>query len=127
MESQKFTGIVEVLNDIETIPTKSGQDFSKRDIVVTATEATDQGVFVNPLKFQATGKAIAKLNDVSLKDKVEVSYNTKGTKWTNKEGKVVYFVNLNLWDVNVLDKSGNTSSSQANTQPQNIGSDDLPF
>jgi hypothetical protein len=99
----------------------------KRELIV---EYIENPQYPEYLKFEAIQDRTNLLDNTKVGDDVEVSFNLKGRKWTDKMGKVVYFNTLQLWKINVL-SGGGAASSPEYAPPVDISSapddDDLPF
>jgi hypothetical protein len=98
--------------------------FAKREFVIETDEQYPQMV-----KFELTQAKCEDIDRHKVGDDVSVSFNVRGRKWTNKEGKDVYFVSINAWRI---DGKGNETSSQpfpsADAEPPaDSFADDLPF
>jgi hypothetical protein len=85
---------------------------------------------LNTLNLKRYKTVPALIDAVKVGDDVEVFFNLKGRKWTDKMGKVVYFNTLQLWKLNVL-SGGGAASTPEYAPPVDISSapddDDLPF
>lgn len=115
----------------EVSPTTQVTDsLKKRELIV---EYVENPQYPEYLKFEAIQDRCALLDNVKVGDDVEVFFNLKGRKWTDKTGKVVYFNTLGLWKVNVLSATGSTAvASPEYAKPADISAgaeedDDLPF
>ena len=115
----------------EVSPTTQVTDtLKKRELIV---EYVENPQYPEYLKFEAIQDRCALLDNTKAGDDVEVFFNLKGRKWTDKTGKVVYFNTLQLWKVNVLSGAATTSSTPEYAAPSaNISAgadedDDLPF
>ncbi len=116
----------------EVSPTTQVTDsLKKRELIV---EYVENPQYPEYLKFEAIQDRCALLDNTKVGDDVEVFFNLKGRKWTDKTGKVVYFNTLGLWKVNVLSATGSNAATPEYAAPAaNISSnnadeeDDLPF
>jgi hypothetical protein len=99
----------------------------KRELII---EYIENPQYPEYLKFEAIQDRTALIDAVKVGDDVEVFFNLKGRKWTDKMGKVVYFNTLQLWKLNVL-SGGGAASTPEYAPPVDISSapddDDLPF
>jgi len=94
--------------------------YSKRELVL---EYVENPQYPEYIKFE-TGKPEL-LENLRPGQEVEVFFNLKGRKWTDKMGKVVYFNTLQVWKVSVLG-----GASIAPSVAATLGAaedDDLPF
>ncbi|MVN22824.1 DUF3127 domain-containing protein [Mucilaginibacter arboris] len=116
----------------EVSPTTQVTDsLKKRELIV---EYVENPQYPEYLKFEAIQDRCALMDNVKVGDDVEVFFNLKGRKWTDKTGKVVYFNTLQLWKVNVLSggASNNASTPEYAAPTANLSAgadedDDLPF
>jgi hypothetical protein len=111
--------------------TQVTESLKKRELIV---EYIENPQYPEYLKFEAIQDRCSLLDNTRVGDDVEVFFNLKGRKWTDKTGKVVYFNTLALWKVNVLGGANNNNNN--NTVPQYAppvdlskapDDDDLPF
>jgi len=72
------------------------EKFSKRQLVVTTADQYPQDIEV---QFQQDKCSL--LDDVSVGQNVEVSYNLRGREWTSPQGEVKYFNTIEGWKVNI--------------------------
>ncbi|RYE31109.1 MAG: DUF3127 domain-containing protein, partial [Sphingobacteriaceae bacterium] len=101
----------------------------KRELII---EYVENPQYPEYLKFEAIQDRCALLDNVKTGDDVEVFFNLKGRKWTDKTGKVVYFNTLGLWKVNVLSATATAAATPAYAAPTadlsaGADDDDLPF
>ncbi len=101
----------------------------KRELIV---EYVENPQYPEYLKFESIQDRCALMDNVKAGDDVEVFFNLKGRKWTDKTGKVVYFNTLQLWKINVLSAASSNASTPAYAPAADISSnaaedDDLPF
>lgn len=98
--------------------------FSKREFVIETEEQYPQMI-----KFELTQNKCDDILGHSEGDEVEVSFNVRGRKWTNKEGEDVYFISLNAWRIDSISQGTSSAPLQqdAATPPQDSFADDLPF
>lgn len=116
----------------EVSPTTQVTDtLKKRELIV---EYVENPQYPEYLKFEAIQDRCALMDNVKVGDDVEVFFNLKGRKWTDKTGKVVYFNTLQLWKINVLaggaTEGSNTPAYAAPSADISAGADeddDLPF
>ena len=118
---------------IEKFQTQRVSDtFQKREFVVEFAENPQYPEFIKFELIQANCEQLEKFN---VGEEINISFNLKGRKWTDKNGQVVYFNSLQAWR---LDKAGTsspqTTPEQGSTtqnkewQPDTFtADDDLPF
>lgn len=128
----KFQGKIKVINDTQEISEK----FKKREFVVTDTSS----MYPQDVMFQSVQDKCAILDEFSVEDEVEVSFNLRGREWTSPDGVVKYFNTLDAWRIekmgqaNAIPASGpsdmnlNTETTAAAADDSNTDKgDDLPF
>ncbi len=105
--------------------------FKKRELIVEYAENPQYPDFI---KFEAIQDKCNLLDKCKVGDEVEVFFNLRGRKWTDKTGKDSYFNTLQVWRINVLDGNSNSYQAQENTPemapPIDLTADqgdDLPF
>lgn len=108
--------------------TQVTDSLKKRELII---EYIENPQYPEYLKFEAIQDRTALIDAAKVGDDVEVSFNLKGRKWTDKTGKVVYFNTLQLWKLNVLSGGAGAASTPEYAPPVDISSapddDDLPF
>jgi len=122
-ETFKLRGKIIVIEDTVQI---SGS-FKKREFVIEV--VNERNIEWNDfIKFQATQDKCDVLNGYNVGEDIEVSFNVRGRKW-EKEGKTNYFSNLEAWNFEKVNSSGNNQMPEAPTSPSEPGDDsgDLPF
>ena len=102
--------------------------FSKREFVIET-----EGEYPQPIKFELTQAKCEDIDKHQLGQTIDVHFNCRGRKWTNKQGKDVYFVSLNAWR---LESAGVENfegaeppfvTEAAETPKEETFADDLPF
>ena len=116
--SYKLTGTIKVINDTVQISEK----FSKREFVVTDNDA----MYPQDISLQLIQDKVSILDNYSLGDFVEVSFNLNGREWTSPKGEVKYFNTLNAWRIEKAESAQQKNESQQNTDTSSE-QDDLPF
>lgn len=97
----------------------------KRELIV---EYIENPQYPDYLKFEAANDRCDLLDKLKVGDEVEVSFNLKGRKYTDKSGKVGYFNQLQIWRINVLSTERHTVGGHDVTfVPAPGDDDDLPF
>lgn len=111
------------------------ENFKVREFVL---EIQD-GQYPQEIKFQLTQERCNLVDQLGEGDEVKVSFSLRGRSYTNKEGKTLYFTNLNAVKVEptgdtIQDPNANQTSSEASDPNQDIppdsgdsASDDIPF
>jgi len=97
--------------------------FKKREFVIETDEQYPQLI-----KMEFVQDNCSKLNSFAIGQDVEVFFNLRGRKWTNKEGKDNYFNTLNVWRMVETKTEIPTLPQTPPKSPEPIGEDDdLPF
>ena len=86
--------------------------FVKREFVVETAEEYPQTI-----KLEFTQAKCDELDKVKVGDSVSVSFNVRGRKWTNKEGKDIYFTTLQAWRIQVLGSASDIPQMTADDAP----------
>ena len=94
----KFQGKIKVINDTQEISEK----FKKREFVVTDTSS----MYPQDVMFQSVQDKCALLDEFSVEDEVEVSFNLRGREWTSPDGVVKYFNTLDAWRIEKMGQGG---------------------
>jgi hypothetical protein len=87
----KITGTVKVVNSTIQVSEK----FSKREFVLT----DNSGPYEQHISFQTTQDKCVLLDNVSIGEQIEVSFNLKGREWTSPQGEVKYFNTIEAWRI----------------------------
>ena len=86
----EISGKIKVIN-----PTKEVSDsFKKRELVVTTEEQYPQHILIDFIQDKCSV-----LDSFNVGEEVKVSINVKGKEYTNKNGEVGYFNQLQGWKV----------------------------
>ncbi len=97
---------------IEKFDTQQVSDsFRKREFVV---EYAENPQYPETLKFELIQSNCEQLDQIDLNSDISVTFNLKGRKWTDKQGKVVYFNSLQAWRVEL---ATGAAASQDGTPP----------
>ncbi len=124
MSDLKLTGRVLAIMDKQQVNDK----FAKREFVI---ETDDQ--YPQQVKFELMNAKCEDIDKHQLGQTIDVHFNCRGRKWTNKQGKDVYFVSLNAWR---LESAGEENfegaeppfvTEAAETPNEETFADDLPF
>jgi len=109
------------------------EKFSKREFVVTD---SSNGNYPQDILFQSTQDKCSILDQFSVNDSVDVSFNIRGREWTSPQGEVKYFTSLEAWRIERSAAGSTTPDSfgikEANETVNPLESssedaDDLPF
>lgn len=96
---------MEVLGKVKYISNdiKVSDSFTKRELVVTTDEQYPQHILINFVQDKVD--LIDKLN---IGEEVKVSINLRGREWTNPNGEVKYFNDIQGWRIDKQDTSKQT-------------------
>lgn len=125
--SYELTGtLYEKFDEIQRTPT-----FKVREFVIENTKEINGNVITNLIKFQCTQDRTGLIEDINKGEQVKVYFNIRGSRW-ERDGKVSYFNNLEVWKVERF-VAATTSSAPANDLPgqttfeSDDDATDLPF
>ena len=99
--------------------------FAKREFVIET-----EGEYPETVKFELTQAKCDLIDSYKVGQSINVSFNVRGRKWTNKQNEDVYFVSVNAWRLEAVKGASNDNSSSmppAEEPPVDSFSDDLPF
>ena len=82
-------------HDIQNI----SETFRKREFIVEYAENLQYPEF---LKFELIQSNCDQIEDIPIGSEISVTFNLKGRKWTDKEGKVIYFNSLQAWRIELV-------------------------
>jgi hypothetical protein len=99
--------------------TEHGGSFKKIEFVIETDEKYPQVV-----KMQAVQERVKVIESMPVGTVAEFNFNLKGREWTNAEGKVLYFTNVEVWKVNKLEEE---VEEEVVEKPVDIDGDELPF
>ncbi len=120
----EVTGKVHEIFEVQQVT----DSFRKREFVL---EMMD-GQYTQHVKFQLTQDRCSLIDQFPVGSDVKISFNLTGRPYTNKEGKTIYFTNVNAWRIENQGAAGTDSmppvesAAQSQTQSQD-DMDDLPF
>ena len=108
MSKLKATGSIYKIFETE----KKSERFRVREFVL---EIDDNPQYPQYVKFQLTGDRCEDLDGYKEGEQVTLSFDLRGREWTNREGKVLFFNALQVWEIQSLAK------------PAAVADDDVPF
>jgi len=129
--SFEVSGKLYVKNDAVKVTEK----FTKREFVIEI----EDGMYPQHVKFQLVQDKVAALDPFEVGDMLNISFNLRGREYTNPQGEVSYFTNLNAWRVQKVDAQQRQPDSPPPVQSEGVGSfpsatdepggefNDLPF
>ena len=112
-------GKIKVLNETQVV----SASFKKRELVVTTDEQYPQFI-----QIEFAQDKCDLLNGYKVGDSVDISINLRGREWTNPQGEVKYFNQIQGWRIQKA--YGAPKIEQApmeNLTEVGEGNDDLPF
>tara|TARA_R110000803_G_scaffold30585_1_gene68890 strand:- start:417 stop:752 length:336 start_codon:yes stop_codon:yes gene_type:complete len=110
----EITGNIKLIQKTETGTSKSGKEWSKRQIVVTTTEQYPQDIAIDFM-----GDKTLQINNFQVGNPVSVSINIRGNEYNGK-----YYNSINGWKI--ANHIGNIDN--IDQQPAREGvTEDLPF
>ena len=109
MEKLQVTGTITKIFELQQISDK----FTKQEFILTT-----PGEYPQPIKFECTQNRCDQLAHKEEGQTATVHFNLRGREWTNKEGKVSYFVSLQPWKI---------EAEAVNTPTETVDNETLPF
>lgn len=104
--------------------------FKKREFVIEKKENSSGTEFTDYVKFQLTQDRCSLADRIQVNDEVRISFNIRGNRW-EKEGRVSYFTNLDVWKIEKLSdqemEQFSPPPSMEDIPPPSEEFDDLPF
>lgn len=101
-------GKIKLINETKTY----GEDFRKREIVVTTPEKYPQDLSIEFVQDKCD-----LLNNFKADQTVKIGINLRGREWVNPEGVSKYFNTIQGWRIDETDEVSNDAEKN----------DDLPF
>ena len=92
----EISGMIETVMEAVNV-SKTGSEFMKREFVVKYIE--DKPEYPQLIKFELIKDRCALVDGLKDGDKVTVSYNLQGRKWTSPQGEDKYFTTLQAWRI----------------------------
>jgi hypothetical protein len=126
----QITGKVLKVGFVEDIPTKKGDVFRKRELVLDATRYdsyTGERGFDNFPAFEFTQEKVKELDGLREGEVVTVSFDLQGNKFTTQEGQEKYFTRVRGYKVDRRQASQPAVAQPTEPFPPVQRNDDLPF
>lgn len=117
--ANQISGKVLIIDDVISIPTRSGNTFTKRQIVLDASHynpMTGQK-YENYPAFDFVGNRVNELDNFKVGDLVTISFALNGRPF-NKDGKTTYFTSVNGYKIEPYQRQ-NGSNQQSNWNQDN--------
>ena len=106
---------------------KVSDKFQKREFVLELENEFKDITYKDYVKFQLTNDKCTLIDGMSVNDLVKVSFNLKGNMF-EKEGKTMFFTNLNAWRIERIGSQKESFEGTANKVANTIDAKDgLPF
>ena len=106
---------------------KVSDKFQKREFVLELENEFKDITYKDYVKFQLTNDKCTLIDGMSVNDLVKVSFNLKGNMF-EKEGKTMFFTNLNAWRIEPIGSQKESFEETANKVADTIDAKDgLPF
>lgn len=112
--ANQISGKVLIIDDVISIPTRSGNTFTKRQIVLDAShyDYTTGQKYENYPAFDFVGNRVNELDNFKVGDLVTISFALNGRPF-DKDGKTTYFTSVNGYKIEPYQRP-NGSSQQTN-------------
>jgi hypothetical protein len=143
--ANKTVGRIYSISATENIPTKSGNTFTKREVILDVKNTYNGQEFHNYPKFEMVGNELCQqLDTFRNNDLVTVYFDLSGNNYTDAQGNVRNFTRVRGWKIEMWQKPEQTTleapQQSATPQPQvqqtspfppqqtsMFGTDDMPF
>ncbi|MBT8195179.1 MAG: DUF3127 domain-containing protein [Bacteroidia bacterium] len=122
-----------LLEKFDTV--QATEKFKKREFVIEVNSENTSFNRTDVIKFQLTQDRCNLIDSAAINDSITVFFDIRGNKW-EKEGRVMYFTNLEAWRVSAPEVVDAPSSvgPEPFVEPGNMpdisssdSTDDLPF
>ena len=142
--ANKTVGRIYSISATENIPTKSGNTFTKREVILDVKNTYNGQEFHNYPKFEIVGNELCQqLDTFRNNDLVTISFDLSGNNYTDAQGNEKNFTRIRAWKIEMWQKPEQTQEApqqSATPQPQvqqtspfppqqtsMFGGDDMPF
>lgn len=143
--ANKTVGRIYSISATENIPTKSGNTFTKREVILDVKNTYNGQEFHNYPKFEMVGNELCQqLDTFRDNDLVTIYFDLSGNNYTDAQGNVRNFTRVRGWKIEMWQKPEQTQETpqqSAIPQPQvqqptspfppqqtsMFGGDDMPF
>lgn len=142
--ANKTVGRIFSISATENIPTKSGNTFTKREVILDVKNTYNGQEFHNYPKFEMVGDELCQqLDTFRNNDLVTVYFDLSGNNYTDAQGNVKNYTRVRGWKIEMWQKPEQTQETpqqSATPQPQvqqtspsppqqtsMFGGDDIPF
>ncbi len=116
----EVNGKIKVIGNTQEV----SASFKKRELVVTTDEQYPQHILIEFAQDKCD-----LLNSYKVGQEVKVSINLRGREWTNPQGEVKYFNQIQGWRIEKVESSENANDTApfATAEKLQTPPDDLPF
>lgn len=142
--ANKTVGRIYSISATENIPTKSGNTFTKREVILDVKNTYNGQEFHNYPKFEMVGNELCQqLDTFRDNDLVTIYFDLSGNNYTDAQGNVRNFTRVRGWKIEIWQKPEQTQETpQQSATPQSqvqqtspfppqqtsmFGGDDMPF
>lgn len=95
-----------------------GSGFQKREWIGVDNSNAD---YPQPIKFEVVKDKCSELDNFKVGQIVDVEFNIRGNRWTNKEGKEVIFNSLSVWKITTSEQPHDlTGDHEANAEAEKL-------
>jgi hypothetical protein len=98
------------------------ENFRKRIFIIEYVENNPQ--YPEYLSFELTKEKCNLIDNFSINQIVEISFNLKGRKWTDRNGDIKYFTSMTVWKIEAIDENNNKSINENSDYDQE---DEVPW
>ena len=118
--ANKMTGRIHTISATETIPTKSGSNFTKREVILDCKNTYNGQEFHNFPKFEFAGDELCKqLDNYKLNDLVTIYFDLSGSNYTDAQGNEKNYTRVRGWKIEEYQRVEQQPQQQA-AQPQPV-------
>ena len=105
------------------------RDFKKREFILETDTETE---YPQQIKFQLLKDKVNMLDAIPMGTELTIHFNLQGRKWTNPEGKDVWFNSLNAWKYKAKEGKEPVTPETAkqdltNAVEDRFGGEEMPF
>ena len=142
--ANKTVGRIYSISATENIPTKSGNTFTKREVILDVKNTYNGQEFHNYPKFEMVGNELCQqLDTFRDNDLVTIYFDLSGNNYTDAQGNEKNFTRVRGWKIEMWQKPEQTQEApQQSATPQSqvqqtspfppqqtsmFGTDDMPF
>lgn len=79
--------------------------FSKQEFIIEIVNPSERGTFVDHVRFQCINEKTYLIDTMEKGDFVVIKFNITGRKFKNKEDREVFYTNLDVVDLSIVNKA----------------------